>query len=99
MARENITSSWLSDQDKRAVAIAQEIIKRRYEHSGRIPSGRDAEYLRRGRAFENGVISGLRLALSYLTDRPGDVSATEAEGFIADVKAGLAMLDKEESRG
>ena len=71
-------SRWLAEQDQRAVRIAAEVIARRAAYR---------EVRESDRMHESGVIYGLRLALSYLGDRPGDISDTGAEGFISEVEA------------
>jgi hypothetical protein len=75
-------AKWLARQDERAVRIAREIISRR-EALRQLPHREDSETTR---LLDDGFIGGLRLALSYLGDRPGDISQTGAEGFIASVE-------------
>ena len=76
-------ANWLASQDEKALRIAREIISRR-QAFGSLPRGpRTASG---ALAHESGLIDGLRLALSYLGDRPGDISQTGAEGFIIDVE-------------
>jgi len=71
---------WLASQNEAGLRIAREVTRRR----GLLPHAPrrdiDPDYW-----HDNGVIWGLLLALSYLSDRPGDISGTGAEQFITDV--------------
>lgn len=69
---------WLREQQPGALMIAREIMRRRAAN----PSG----------MYESGTVYGLTLALSYLSDRPGDISSTGAETFISDVQDADARL-------
>jgi hypothetical protein len=77
--------NWLAQQDGRAVLIAREIITRREALTRMTPSNS-------GKPYQNGFVAGLRLALSYLGERPGDISQTGAEGFIVQVESADRML-------
>ena len=79
---------WLDSQPEPNLRIAREIISRRKALAPRALA-EDASIT--GRAWENGAIQGLRLALSYLSDRPGDISDTGAEGFIMQVESADEM--------
>lgn len=79
---------WLDAQPGPSLRIAREITKRRKELAPRVL--REGESVT-GRAWENGTIHGLRVALSYLGDRPGDISDTGAEGFITQVESADEM--------
>lgn len=82
---------WLEDEGEAKVAIAREVIRRRAD-------------LARGKGFGNvdgphaqGMERGMILALSYLCDRPGDISQTGAEGFISDVQYADELLGELEA--
>jgi hypothetical protein len=64
---------WLAQQHPAALTIARELIRRQ--------AGGPAREM-----YESGVLVGLSLALSYHTDRPGDLSLTGAERYVQDVK-------------
>ncbi len=70
---EESAARWLATQPEPNLRIAREIISRR-------------KTARRADRYDNGMIAGMRLALSYLSDRPGDISQTGAEGYIIDVE-------------
>ena len=82
------SARWLAEQDGRALLIARDIISRR-KSLAEPPrwTSPDSEFRRVSQARDEGVIAGLRLALSYLGDRPGDISDTGAEGFIVTVES------------
>lgn len=74
---------WLDEQDPRALLVAREIIKRTDDL--RSFRARD-ESERVFRSRSDGIIQGLTLALSYLGDRPGDISITGARGYLNHVE-------------
>ena len=65
-------AAWLAQQHPGSLLIVREILRRR---SGALSD-----------MHESGVVYGLELALSYLGDRPGDISLTGAGGYIDDVE-------------
>jgi hypothetical protein len=81
MAVSDSAKKWLEAQPEPNLRIAREIIARR----------KKTPLFRPNDAYDNGVIWGMRLALSYLSDRPGDISQTGAEGFIGDVESADGM--------
>jgi hypothetical protein len=78
---------WLHSQPEPNLRIAREIITRRKALAGVRADLRDTNTA----VYENGVVWGMRLALSYLSDRPGDISDTGAEGFISNVESADEM--------
>jgi hypothetical protein len=65
---------WLADQDDTALAIAREIISRRASVA-RTDWRATSDPC--GKPRDEGVIAGLRLALSYVLDCPGSVTETD----------------------
>jgi hypothetical protein len=75
------SARWLAEQSPPRLRIAREIIRRREalkQLAGRPDRVVTTEH-------ENGIAFGLLLALSYLGDRPGDISPAGAEGYLSQV--------------
>lgn len=75
-------SRWLADQSAEQLRVAREVIHRRAQIRT-LRGGSDWQRIEM--AHQSGVISGMCIALSYLGDRPEDISDTGAEGFISAV--------------
>lgn len=93
-------ANWLAEQPEGSLRIARDIIARRAAY--RDPASRPQN--QRSQVFESGEISGLRRALSMLSDRPGDISLTGAEGYILAVESSDLMVtgaaaNEENARG
>ena len=89
MSMAQAAQNWLDAQEPGRLLIAREILARREET--RLNPGRN-ELQRAARRYDHGVIDGLRRALSFVSDRPGDISDTGAEGFIQNVRSADEML-------
>jgi hypothetical protein len=80
--------NWLARQNAGDLRTAREIIARREALTQFRPDADNDGH----RWHENGVVWGMRLALSYYGPRPGDISDTGAEGFIRDVENADEMV-------
>lgn len=81
---------WLASQPKGKLRIAREIIRRRKA----LRAFRGDSWQREHGTQESGLLEGMRLALSYLCDRPGDISQSGAEGFISAVEDADQLVAK-----
>jgi hypothetical protein len=92
-------ADWLASQPESSLRIAREIITRRAVLQNPGPASAAEDLVAwpgndLSRRYEEGMLAGLRLALSYLGDRPGDISQTGAEGYLTDVEFADRMKER-----